>query len=106
MGNERVGNARVNRRREAMGEGREVMCAAAARRERERNETKGDKKRAKCARREERKAREGRRQRGGERRAPRRHGEELCVTAAKNEKERVGNGRANNLLQLERRIWK
>ena len=61
------------------------MCAAAARRER--NDAKGDERRAKCEKREEGEAGEGRRQRGEERRAASRHGEELCATAARREKE-------------------
>ena len=69
------------------------------REERERSDAKGDEGRAKCERREEREAGEGRRQRGEEKRAASRHGEELCATAARRKKERMGNGRVNSLLK-------
>ena len=74
------------------------MCAAAARRER--GDAKGN---------EESEMREARRTRGARRSAakrrrrpcgPSRHGEELCATAVRREKEKVGNGRVNNRLHF------
>ena len=62
------------------------MCAAAVRRESEamRKETKGERN----ARGEKNERREKVVGRGGERRAASRHGEELCATAVRREKER------------------
>ena len=65
-------------KREARGRApREVMCAAAARRER--GDAKGNERRAKRARREEREARGGRPQIGGEGRAARAGTEKSCA---------------------------
>ena len=81
-------NARANKRREARCEMREARgerpSAArsdvrSGRAERERGDAKGNERRAKCARREEREAREGRLQRVGEGRAARAGTEKSCA---------------------------
>ena len=84
-------------RREARGRApRKVMCAAAARRESDamRKETRGER----YARGEKNERREVGCREEEKAVRPEQAREELCATAVRREKERVGNGRVNNRL--------